>query len=214
MPAFITNEDAIEVTTRLLIQGELCYSTLTYVSQTEDQFPLRAEVMKTWVEDVIPLFQAVTTEDTQFLDVRVRSRGFQAGLELLQTLNVFGDVVSDTLPVWVNWTWRLTPDNANKYERPGATWVTDFKYGRFNLAGVPESMQENGLASSSALSALNAISAALNPITPSAAGTPLTDDCYIVLARDLVGATPPFQQRANLLSVDYARLGSQLTRKH
>lgn len=212
MPAVLDNSSYVELTIRTLVSGKICYTTLDYMSTVADEIIDREDACDQFVNAAIAsdYWQDCISISATLLSVTARSRGDFAGLTYVQPINDIGNRIGDLMPTWDNWSLLVPPDNETKYARPGATWTTNFKYGRINIPGISEQDQVAGVVGGVVVNNLNILGSVLHALPAGAVNGALA----LVLNRYLDGAVPPFQQRCNVFQ-PFARttLGTQLTRK-
>lgn len=212
MPANLENTSYVELTVRTLVSGQICYTTMDYMSSVVDEIIDREDATDQFINAIITsdYWQDCISISATLVSVTARSRGPFAGLTFVQPIGDVGNRIGELMPTWDNWSILAPPDNETKYERPGATWVTPFKYGRINIPGISESDQTAGQVGAAVLANLNTLGSALHVLPAGAVNGSL----HLILNRYLDGATPPFQQRCNVFE-PFARtaLGTQLTRK-
>lgn len=114
-----------------------------------------------------------------------------------------GTVGGDVLPPFVCWSFQYTRPNAN------------FRHGYKRFAGVPESMQSNGAASSGAATILNALAADLrSDIDLPSIGTGgwYMEFALVQRIKNGVAVDPDVWYKPS--TVAYKKIGSQNTRKY
>jgi len=212
MPAVLENTSYIEATVRTLVSGKICYTTMDYQSSVTDEIIDREDAADQ-IESALftsDYWQDLISISATLVSLTIRSRGPFAGLTYVRPLGDVGNRTGQLMPTWDNWSALVPPDNETKYERPGATWVTPFKYGRINIPGISESDQEAGIPTPALSAAFAAFASSVHILPPGAVNGSL----HLILNRYLEGATPPFQQRCNVFEPYFrTALGTQLTRK-
>lgn len=211
MPAVLTNNNYVEVQLKFLNLGRFMYTNLVYMSTVADEIIDRADcadaINDQWFDsDVIP---NIMTPDCHAIEIQVRSRGVEAGFTYTRTQDYPGLTLSQSLPRWLTWSFRVFPDNANLFPIPGAPYTQPFRYGRVQFPGIGESDQDAGIATVGAASRLDAVAAAVKQIDAQGSN----GDLALIMARYL--PIPPHNTQAfvNVTDVIYNRIGSQNTRK-
>jgi len=214
MVAFLENDSYVEIQVRTFVQGQICYMNFDYMSDVEGAQVRRQDTIQRWLDSCLPILQGMITDECTVLDIQGRQRGdFQSGMTTVTNLNVPGLVVAQALPAWDTFSFRKLPDNDGAYDRPGATFLNSFKYGRIPVSGVPESAVGDGLFEAGFADELNDFAVAVRVLVEPGGGDDTSGDLFLIMNRYVAGQTPPFQKRANVAEVIPNRIGTQLTRK-
>lgn len=191
-----------------MIQAEFCYVNLLYYQlNTTEANPSLVELANMVEFNLIPLFTQVQTTSFQWLSLRIQGRGSgNTGKVYTRGLSDFGLVVDEALPAYVTWSFSKFPDNA--YVSPAGQ--PEFRAGRFNLSGVPETWVEDGFAESSRQGTLDTL-AGNTVILTDASGRQWNQ--FMGRDSDGVGGSPA-TAIVPVVGASFNRIGTQLTRKY
>lgn len=184
--------------------GQQCFTTLPYASVDGVSGVRGRVVAETFISDVLPAWQAVASEQFQFVEVRYREAGpGQVPAGSIPTPATFGLVAGNVLPPFVTFSLYKVPDNAT-IEPSGAE---DFGFGRLGISGVPEASQDNGTITSGALTLLETLASEL-VVLP----VPAEPHQLFMIRPGVPGGAPT--SVAFVFEIGFNKIGSQNTRKN
>lgn len=199
---------AFDVQLKGMQQGQFCYVNLAYYqTATSEANPSLVELANMIEFNLVPLFTQVQVTSYEWLSLRIQGRGSgNTGKVYNRNLSDVGLVVDESLPVYNTWSFSKFPDNSARIPLT----EPEFRPGRFNLSGVPESWVSDGFAETSRQTTLDTV----------AGNTVLLTDASgrvwgQLMRRDPDSTGPaPTTAFVPVVGASFNRLGTQLTRKY